>query len=105
MVAAVFVGAGLLVFGLVMWAGHRMLVERRGGASSATGGALGNFIDVFDPARARADLDLASKEHQGDVLPSPDDHDLPVRVDLESGRARINRSVPPRRSVPPSRGR
>ena len=54
-------------------------------------GALGNFIDVFDPARARADRDLDSKEHQGEVLPSPDDDDLPVRVDLESGRAPVKR--------------
>jgi len=97
----VFGLAGLLVLCLVMWAGHRMLTERRSGASSATGGALGNFIDVFDPARARADLDLDSKEHQGEVLPSPDDYDLPVKVDLESGRARISRSAPPGRRVPP----
>jgi len=88
----VFGAAGLLVLGLVLWAGHRMLLERRSGASSAAGGALGNFIDVFEPARARADRDLDSKEHQGEVLPSPDDADLPVRVDLDSGTARVRRS-------------
>jgi hypothetical protein len=87
----VFGGAGLLVLGLVLWSGHRMLNERRSGGSSATGGALGNFIDVFDPARARADRDLDSKEHQGELMPSPDEHDLPVTVDLESGTARIRR--------------
>ena len=87
-----FGAAGLLVLGLVLWAGHRMLLERRSGASRAAGGALGNFIDVFDPARARADRDLDSKEHQGEVLPSPDDADLPVRVDLDSGTARVRRS-------------
>ena len=86
-----FGAAGLVVLGLVLWSGHRMLTERRSGASSATGGALGNFIDVFDPARARADRDLDSKEHQGEILPAPDDADLPVRVDLESGTARIRR--------------
>ena len=86
-----FGAAGLLVLGLVLWAGHRMLMERRSGSSSATAGALGNFIDVFDPARARADRDLDSKEHQGEVLPSPDDGDLPVRVDLDSGKARVRR--------------
>ncbi len=102
MTGIVFGLAGLLVLGLVAWAGHRMLTGHRGGATSATGGALGNFIDVFDPARARADLDLDSKEHQGEVLPSPDDHDLPVRVDLESRRARISRSArPARREQPP----
>jgi len=87
----VFGAAGLLVLGLVLWSGHRMVTERRDGVSSATGGALGNFIDVFDPARARADRDLDSKEHQGEVIPSPDDADLPVRVDLDSGTARVKR--------------
>lgn len=82
--------AGVLLLGLVVWAGHRMVT----GARDATAGAadaLGNFIDVFDPARSRADQDLKSKEHQGDVLPSPDDNDLPVRVDLDNGTARIRR--------------
>jgi hypothetical protein len=87
----VFGGALLLVLALVAWAGHRMLTGDRDGASSTTAGALGNFIDVFDPARARADQDLRSKEHQGDVLPSPDDADLPMRVDLDQGTARIQK--------------
>ena len=91
MTGLVFGVAGLLVLGLVVWSGHRMVTERRNGASSASGGALGNFIDVFDPARARSDRDLDSKEHQGEILPAPDDLDLPVTVDLESGTARINR--------------
>jgi hypothetical protein len=89
--ALVFGGALLLVLALVAWAGHRMLTGQRDGTSSATADALGNFIDVFDPARARADQDLQSKEHQGDVLPSPDDNDLPVHVDLDRGTARIRK--------------
>jgi hypothetical protein len=89
--ALVFGAAALLVLGLVLWAGHRMVSERRSGTSTATAGALGNFIDVFDPARARAERDLDSREHQGEALPSPDDADLPVRVDLESGTARIRK--------------
>jgi hypothetical protein len=88
----VFVVAGLIVLGLVVWAGHRMLTEQRGDGSGVTADALGNFIDVFDPARARADRDLESKEHQGDVLPSPDDADLPVRVDLDSGTVHIRKN-------------
>lgn len=92
MTLLVFGAAGLLVLGLVLWAGQRMLMQRRTGASGAASGALGNFIDVFDPARARADRDLDSKEHQGELLPSPDDADLPVRVDLDSGTARIRPS-------------
>jgi hypothetical protein len=89
--AIVFGFAGLLVLGLVVWAGHRLVTERRGGTSGTTTGALGNFIDVFDPARARAERDLDSREHQGEVLPSPDDADLPVRVDLAAGTVRIRR--------------
>jgi hypothetical protein len=87
----VFAAAGLLVLGLVVRAGHRMVTARRSGSSGATAGALGNFIDVFDPARARADRDLQSKDHQGDVLPSPDDHDQPLSVDLDAGTARVRR--------------
>jgi len=86
----VFGVAGLSVLALVLRAGHRLVTEQRDGASGAAD-ALGNFIDVFDPARARADRDLDSKEHQGEVVPSPDDADLPVRVDLDSGTARIRR--------------
>ena len=91
MTALVFGGAGLLVLAVVVWSGHRMVTDRRHGTSSATAGALGNFIDVFDPARARAERDLDSREHQGEVLPAPDDADLPVRVDLDSGTARVRR--------------
>jgi len=89
--ALVFGAVALLVLGLVLRAGHRMVSERRSGTTTATAGALGNFIDVFDPARARAERDLDSREHQGEALPSPDDAALPVRVDLESGTARIRK--------------
>ena len=90
MATAVFVGSGLLVLLLVGWAGHRMLASR-GSHSSGTADALGNFIDVFDPARARADRDLQSKEHMGEVLPSPDDDDPPIRIDPQTMRATIRR--------------
>jgi len=68
-------------------------LDRPGGRQGlgSVGDAFGNFIDVFDPARARADRDLDSKEHQGEILPAPDADDLPVTVDLESGTARIKR--------------
>ena len=69
-----------------------MLTERRSGASSATGGALGNFIDVFDPARARADRDLMSRRHQGEAAPAPDDDEQPFWViDGPGRRVRIRR--------------
>jgi len=87
---AIAAGA-LLALGLIMWAGHRMLNDGGGGTSSGDGGVLGAFTDVFDPARSRAEHDLDSKEHQGEVLPTPEELDLPVRVDLDSRTARIRR--------------
>ena len=88
---AIAAGA-LVVLVLVVWAGHRMLTEEHTGTSSGGGGALGAFTDVFDPARSRAEHDLDSKEHQGELLPAPLDADLlPVTVDLDSGTARIRR--------------
>ena len=85
-----FVIAGAAVLVLLAWAGHRMLTSdnRAGGGASD---ALGSFIDVFDPARARADRDLESKEHQGEVAPSPDDEDLPVTIDTVRMRATVRK--------------
>ena len=81
----------VLLTGLLARVGHRMLTSGEGRSSGAAD-ALGNFIDVFDPARARADRDLESRRHAGDVLPSPDDDDdRPVHVDLRTNRARVRR--------------
>jgi hypothetical protein len=44
------------------------------------GDALGNLIDVFDPAQARAQRDLKHEEHRGPVTPSPDENDDPLRL-------------------------
>ncbi|AIY18237.1 hypothetical protein GUY44_23615 [Pimelobacter simplex] len=89
---AVFAGAGLVLLVLVVVAGHRTL--RNGGAgSSGMADGLGSFIDVFDPARARADRDLKSHDNQGTVTPNPDDDDRPVQVDLSKGVARIRKSL------------
>ncbi|HEX6956066.1 MAG TPA: hypothetical protein VF156_14430 [Agromyces sp.] len=97
---AVLVGAALAVTGLAVWAGHHVLRGSRS-ATSGAADALGNFIDVFDPARARADRDLASREHMGDVLPSPDDDEPRSEIDLARGRARIRR---PPQAGPPAGG-
>lgn len=80
-------GVGLLLTVVVV--GHRMI-----GSESATStftDGMGSFMNVFDPSRERADEDLRSKKSEGEVLPSPDDEDLPVTVDLERGVARIKR--------------
>lgn len=91
MLVVVLVGA--LVVALVVLVSHRMLRGGSGRGTAMTDG-LGNFIDVFDPARAKADRDLQSQKHQGDVLPSPDDdEEIRVRLDLDSQTARIRRSA------------
>jgi hypothetical protein len=84
-------GGAVVVLGLIMWAGHRMVTEERSGSSSGGGGALGGFTDIFDPARSRAEHDLDSKEHQGELMPAPLDLDLPVKIDLDSGTAKVKR--------------
>lgn len=86
----VFGLVGVLVLGLIVVAmGQRML--RPGRRTGGMADSLGNFIDVFDPARARADRDLQSQDNQGAVIPSPDGEDKPVEVDLAKGTARIRR--------------
>jgi hypothetical protein len=97
--AIVFAAAGLVVLGLAGWAGHRMLTTGQQGGGGAAD-ALGNFIDVFDPARARADRDLESKENQGEVAPSPDDEVPPITIDTVRMRARVRM---PRSPAPPGR--
>lgn len=87
---AVFVGAGLLLLALVVVAGNRVL-RSDNPVSSGMADGLGSFIDVFDPARARADRDLKSHDNQGVVTPNPDDDDRPVRIDLDSGVARVRK--------------
>ena len=91
MTVAVFIGAGLLIAVLVVWAGHRMLIRGDAGASGASD-ALGNFIDVFDPGNARAARELKEQDNIGHVIPSPDGDDPPHGVDLKAGRVTIRRA-------------
>ena len=56
---------------------------------------MGVFIDVFDPARARADQDLKSKDNETQVVPSPSDDDHPIQIDHVTMQARIRRPKPP----------
>lgn len=90
---AVMLGVGLLLFVLVAVAGHRLLNSRRAGGSTVAG-ALGNFIDVFDPARSRSERDLSEHEHKAEVFPDPDGGHPPVHVDLRRGVVRIRRHPP-----------
>ncbi|WP_134767374.1 hypothetical protein [Nocardioides sp. 1609] len=83
---------GLVLLFLALWVGHRSLGA--GGPSSAGGNALAGGFEVFDPARARAREDLDSKETEGEALPAPNDEDVPVRVDLKSGKVHVRRQPP-----------
>lgn len=91
----VFGFVGVLVLAVVVIATIQRLARNGtppGGWGVADG--LGNFIDVFDPARARADRDLKSHDNQGTIAPSPDD-DRPVTVDLDTGTATVRRPQHP----------
>ncbi len=91
-----FGAAGVLVLCLVVWAGHRM-VRNPAPNAGGMGDGLGSFIDVFDPARARADEDLKSKENQNEIVPRPeDDDDQPIRIDHRTMRAHIRRPAAPK---------
>lgn len=89
--ALVVVVVGVLVLGLVVLAGTKMLREGSGSGSVISDG-LGNFIDVFDPARARADRDIESQKHRGEIMPSPDDDDdVALKLDLDANTAQVRR--------------
>ncbi len=90
-----FGAAGALLLLLVIWAGHRMLRNPAPNASGM-GDGMGSFVDVFDPARGRADRDLKSKDNQGEVVPRPEGEDLPVTIDHVTMKARIRRPAPPK---------
>ncbi len=82
LVTLAFGVAGVLVVGLVavVAVGSRML-KSSGEGTTMLGDAFGNFIDVFDPARARADRELKRHQDAGPVTRSPDDEDDdPVRL-------------------------
>jgi hypothetical protein len=92
----IFAAAGVLLLALVVWSGNTSLRRGDGTASgvASSTGALGNFVDVFDPARARSDQFLKEWENTSAVLPSPDGEDPPVMVDLKRGTAVVRRPRP-----------
>lgn len=95
----VFAGAAVLLLVLVVVAQVR---SRRSRRTSGVAAALGNFIDVFDPAQSRSDRELQSRVNQGEPAPSPDDEpEIPVLVDLHEGTARVRRpgQIRPRRTA------
>ena len=72
----------------------------RAAAGSGMADGLGNFIDVFDPGRARADRDLKDHHNSGPVTRTPDDED--DLITLIPGPDGQPRSVSVRRPGPSS---
>ena len=87
-----FVVGGIVVLLIVVVAGNRMLRDAKSPGTGSTN-AFGAVVDVFDPARARADRDLDSHKNQATVIPSADGDDLPVRVDLRTGKVTVRRTT------------
>lgn len=91
----VFGAAGVVLLLLVIWAGHRMLRNPTGTGGGVADG-MGVFVDVFDPARGRADRDLKSKDNETQVVPSPGGDGHPIQIDQTAMRARIKRPGAPK---------
>jgi hypothetical protein len=85
--------ATVLLLGLIVWAGTRMVAHPDPEAVSV-GGSLGTGLGVFDPGAARAADDLADHKNQTEVVPTPDEHDdHPIwKVDLHRGTVKIPRT-------------
>ncbi len=92
MVIALTVVGAVVLLAVVVWMGTHMVAHPDPNAGSV-GDAFGAGLAVFDPGKARADDDLASKKHQSEILPTPDeDEDHPVwKVDLHRGTVRVPR--------------
>lgn len=88
-VAAVLVG--LAVMALIVVVGNGMVRSGDGAARGGMTDGLGMAMNVFDPAQGRARQELEEQKHQGAVIPSPDGDDLPMRIDLASGRVKVRR--------------
>lgn len=96
MLTVALVLAAVLLAGLgfawVVWMGTRM-VAHPDPAATSVGDAFGAGLAIFDPGKARADDDLASRKHQSEVIPTPDEEDRPAwTVDLRRNQVRIPRS-------------
>lgn len=91
MVILVVCVATVLLLGVIVWVGTRMVAHPDPHAGSV-GGAFGAGFGVFDPGAARAADDLEDNKNQVTVVPSPDDYDRPTwDVDLRRGTVKIPR--------------
>jgi hypothetical protein len=93
-VALIAVAAVLVLTAGAIWLGHHGLSSNDGPSSAGVGNAFGGF-DVFDPARARMQEDLDSKETEGSQFPADDGDERPVRVDLHTNKVHIRKPADP----------
>jgi hypothetical protein len=84
--------ASVLLLGVIVWMGTKMVAHPDPNAVSA-GGSMGTGLGVFDPGAARAREDIDDHKNQTEIVPAPDGHDQPGwKVDLRSGTVKIPRS-------------
>ncbi len=91
-IAAVCIGSVLLL-GVVIWMGTRM-VAHPDPSAGAIGGGVGAGLGMFDPGAGRAREEIDDRSKQAEILPTPDEDDDHPRwkVDLHRGTVKIPRS-------------
>lgn len=93
MVIAAVCIASVLLLGVIVWMGTKMVAHPDPDAVSA-GSAMGTGLGVFDPGAARAREDIDDHKNQTEVVPTPDeDESVPGwKVDLHRGTVKIPRA-------------
>jgi hypothetical protein len=85
--------ASVLLLGVIVWMGTKMVAHPDPNAASV-GGSIGTGLAMFDPGAGRAREEIDDHESQADILPTPDEDENNPRwkVDLHRGTVRIPRS-------------
>ena len=91
-IVAVCLGSVLLL-GVVVWMGTKMVAHPDPNAGSV-GGSIGAGLGMFDPGAGRAREEIDDQLHQAEILPTPDEDDdhLSWKLDLHRGTVKIPRS-------------
>ena len=92
MVILAVIVASVLLLGVIVWMGTRMVAHPDPNAGSV-GGSIGTGLGVFDPGAGRAREEIDDQLSQAEILPTPDEDDRPRwKVDLHRGTVKIPRS-------------
>ncbi len=92
---------GIFVLGTLGIVAYQRSLDKPGGRDGlgSFGDAFNPVNEIFHPAQHQATEDLKRQEEKGEVAPSPDDEDEPVRLitnpDGTPHRVRIRRPRPP----------